>query len=71
MVADGFCPGCGQPAPLTDYLQLIQQRGGLLVLDDTQALGILGHSPSAQSAVGELEVADRCASTMSRSQTFC
>lgn len=52
VVADGFCPGCGQPAPIAAYLQIIQQRGGLLVLDDTQALGILGHSPSAETPLG-------------------
>ena len=52
IVADGFCPGCGQPAPIAAYLQLIQQRGGLLVLDDTQALGILGHSPSTKTPLG-------------------
>lgn len=39
---DGFCPGCGRPAPLADYLSLVRAAGGLLVIDDTQALGILG-----------------------------
>ena len=52
VVADGFCPGCGQPAPIAAYLQIIQQRGGLLVLDDTQALGILGHSPCTEMPLG-------------------
>jgi 8-amino-7-oxononanoate synthase len=52
VVADGFCPGCGQPAPIAEYLEIIEQRGGLLVLDDTQALGILGHSPCAEWPLG-------------------
>jgi 8-amino-7-oxononanoate synthase len=52
VVADGFCPGCGRPAPIAAYLQVIQRGGGLLVLDDTQALGILGHSPGAETPLG-------------------
>jgi len=52
VVADGFCAGCGQPAPITAYLEIIQQRGGLLVLDDTQALGILGNSPCTETPFG-------------------
>jgi 8-amino-7-oxononanoate synthase len=52
VVADGFCPGCGQPAPIADYLEIIQQRGGLLVLDDTQALGMLGYSPRMERPLG-------------------
>lgn len=42
VVADGFCPSCGGPAPVADYLRCIEQHGGQLVLDDTQALGLLG-----------------------------
>lgn len=53
VVADGFCPGCGQSAPIAAYLEIIQRRGGLLVLDDTQALGILGHSPGAETPLGQ------------------
>jgi 8-amino-7-oxononanoate synthase len=52
VVADGFCPGCGRPAPIAEYLEVIEQRGGLLVLDDTQALGILGHSPCTDRPLG-------------------
>jgi len=47
VVADGFCPGCGEPAPIAAYLKSVRRLGGYLVLDDTQALGILGHSPRA------------------------
>ena len=45
VVTDGFCPGCGRPAPLAAYLEMAVRFGGWLVIDDTQALGILGHSP--------------------------
>lgn len=52
VVADGFCPGCGRPAPLHALLELIAPRNGLLVLDDTQALGILGREPSSALPYG-------------------
>jgi 8-amino-7-oxononanoate synthase len=42
VVADGLCPGCGGVAPLADYLELSRGHGGLLLVDDTQALGVLG-----------------------------
>jgi 8-amino-7-oxononanoate synthase len=45
VVADGFCPGCGVAAPLAQYVECVKPRGGLVVIDDTQALGIFGHSP--------------------------
>lgn len=43
VVADGVCPGCGGVAPLADYLELSRGHGGLLLVDDTQALGVLGN----------------------------
>ncbi|SFN98494.1 8-amino-7-oxononanoate synthase [Nitrosospira briensis] len=52
VVADGFCPGCGKPAPIDAYLNIIHERDGLLVLDDTQALGIFGHSQNAEMPLG-------------------
>jgi 8-amino-7-oxononanoate synthase len=42
VVSDGFCPSCGAPAPLGAFLRCIAGCGGRVVLDDTQALGILG-----------------------------
>jgi 8-amino-7-oxononanoate synthase len=41
VVADAFTPGVG-PAPIRAYLEVVRSAGGLLVLDDTQALGVLG-----------------------------
>ena len=52
IVTDGFCPSCGRVAPLADYLALARRRGGMLVADDTQALGVLGHTPSAWMPYG-------------------
>jgi len=53
IVSDGFCPACGRCAPVGEYLVLARQYGGYVVLDDTQALGILGHSASREAPYGE------------------
>lgn len=53
VIADGFCPSCGHAAPINDYLEIVRRFGGLLVLDDTQALGILGASPAWCPPYGE------------------
>lgn len=45
VVTDGFCPACGRLAPLREYLDCAEAAAGWLVIDDTQALGLLGHSP--------------------------
>ncbi|WP_454624712.1 aminotransferase class I/II-fold pyridoxal phosphate-dependent enzyme [Bradyrhizobium cenepequi] len=42
VVADGFCPICGGPAPVAEFLQYVAPHNGYVVLDDTQALGVLG-----------------------------
>jgi len=42
IVADGYCPGCGKLAPLTEYVEAARKHGGLVVIDDSQALGIFG-----------------------------
>jgi 8-amino-7-oxononanoate synthase len=52
LVTDGFCPACGKPAPLSDYLESLRTFGGWLIMDDTQALGIFGHSPSPDAPYG-------------------
>jgi len=53
IVADGFCPACGRCAPVAEYLALARQYGGYLILDDTQALGIFGHSASPEAPYGK------------------
>ena len=52
IVADGFCPDCGRPAPLRQYLECVTDHGGYVVLDDTQALGIWGTGPSPKDPYG-------------------
>jgi 8-amino-7-oxononanoate synthase len=52
VVADGFCPDCGRVAPVPSYLDLLKRSRGWLVIDDTQALGILGHSPAPNAPLG-------------------
>lgn len=52
VVTDGFCPGCGKPAPLSAYLDRVRASGGSLIVDDTQSLGIFGHSPDGDAPYG-------------------
>ena len=46
LLADGFCPACGRPAPIREFLEILRNAGGILVLDDTQALGVFGRGPT-------------------------
>jgi 8-amino-7-oxononanoate synthase len=52
VVTDGLCPGCGSVAPLAEYLECALRRGGGLLVDDTQALGILGRGADASTPYG-------------------
>ncbi|MEQ1636574.1 MAG: aminotransferase class I/II-fold pyridoxal phosphate-dependent enzyme [Methylococcales bacterium] len=52
VVIDGYCPACVEFAPLADYLKIIRPHNGLLVIDDTQALGILGALPESNAPYG-------------------
>jgi len=51
IVADGYCPGCGRLAPIAEYLALAVARGGSVVIDDSQAMGIFGR-PAGQASYG-------------------
>ncbi|WP_256081078.1 aminotransferase class I/II-fold pyridoxal phosphate-dependent enzyme [Massilia sp. YIM B04103] len=42
LLADGVTPGRDRPPPLQQYAEIARRYDGLLVLDDTQAVGILG-----------------------------
>lgn len=42
ILADGYTPGDETPPPLAEYADIAETHGGLLLLDDTQALGIAG-----------------------------
>lgn len=52
VVSDGICPATGQLAPLREYVEMIRHFGGLLLLDDTQALGVLGRDPDKRAPYG-------------------
>lgn len=52
VVCDGICPASGRPAPLDRYLSLVRAEGGYLVIDDTQALGIMGAQASQEAPYG-------------------
>jgi 8-amino-7-oxononanoate synthase len=52
VVTDGLSPIDGRTAPLPQYLRLVRARGGYLVIDDTQALGILGRHPEPNAPYG-------------------
>lgn len=45
IVTDGLCPDCGRVPPLDLYLSLAERHGGWLLVDDSQALGLLGRNP--------------------------
>ena len=53
IVTDGYCPHCARLAPLADYAAIAERHGGYLVIDDTQALGVLGEAPSPRAPYGE------------------
>ncbi|HEY0555674.1 MAG TPA: aminotransferase class I/II-fold pyridoxal phosphate-dependent enzyme [Thermoanaerobaculia bacterium] len=45
VITDGLCPDCGRVPPLDRYLELVEEHGGRLLVDDSQALGLLGRNP--------------------------
>lgn len=49
IVTDGYYPVTGAKAPLPDYARCAAAGNGLLIVDDTQALGVFGRQ--AESAV--------------------
>lgn len=51
IVTDGYCPGCGRIAPIAEYLALAVARGGYVVIDDSQAMGIYGAPAHGSHAV--------------------
>jgi 8-amino-7-oxononanoate synthase len=52
VVTDGLCTTTGLTAPLPKYVKLVRERNGYLVIDDTQALGILGEKPARDTPYG-------------------
>lgn len=52
VVVDGLDPASGQVAPVDEYLGWVEPLGGWVVVDDTQALGILGTAPCPAQPFG-------------------
>jgi 8-amino-7-oxononanoate synthase len=52
VVSDGMCTACGCATPVDVYLESVRSFGGLLVIDDTQALGMLGAFPEDRMPLG-------------------
>jgi 8-amino-7-oxononanoate synthase len=52
LVVDGYCPDCGEPAPVDAMNAIAHQRDGWLVCDDTQALGVFGARPTPRWPYG-------------------
>ena len=53
VVADGYSPLRGSSAPVAAYVECVKPMAGLVVIDDTQALGIFGHSQSTEQPYGK------------------
>ena len=52
VIADGFCPMCRRVPPIAEYARVVSKTGGFVVMDDTQALGILGRGPTTARPYG-------------------
>ena len=52
VMTDGWCTNCNAPAPLPELESVARTHGGVLVVDDTQGIGILGHHPWRQAPFG-------------------
>jgi 8-amino-7-oxononanoate synthase len=52
VVTDGLCPDCGRVAPLDRYLALAEEHRGWLLVDDSQAVGLLGRGPEPARPYG-------------------
>jgi 8-amino-7-oxononanoate synthase len=52
ILTDGLCPSCGRLAPLPELARAAADHGGQLVVDDTQALGVLGHPMGTAAPLG-------------------
>ena len=52
VVLDGVCVDCGGPTRLAAHAEIVERRGGVLVVDDTQGLGLFGADPSPSQPWG-------------------
>jgi 8-amino-7-oxononanoate synthase len=52
IVTDGYCPLRGSHAPLAEYARCAAAQRGLLIVDDTQALGVFGRRTESMEVYG-------------------
>jgi len=52
VVTDGLCAGCGRAAPLDEYAALARRFGGIVLVDDAQAIGLYGRGAGAPAPYG-------------------
>lgn len=52
IITDGWCPACSRPAPVQQYAALVKPHKGWVVVDDTQAIGVLGRGKQAGTPLG-------------------
>jgi 8-amino-7-oxononanoate synthase len=52
VVTDGFCTACGRFPPLDQYQRIAAETNGYLVIDDTQAIGVFGHTSRPDDPYG-------------------
>ena len=52
VLCDGVCIGSDSQPPLAAYAALAHRHGGWLVIDDTQGLGVFGHSATPAAPYG-------------------
>jgi 8-amino-7-oxononanoate synthase len=53
VVSDGWCPACGCAAPLKKYVEIVKPLNGCVIVDDTQAFGILGAGKQTRKPYGK------------------
>ena len=52
VLTNGWCPKCGKALPIRAYQQLMRALNGVLLIDDSQSLGILGSRPNNMNPYG-------------------
>jgi 8-amino-7-oxononanoate synthase len=52
IVSDGWCTQCGQALPLVKYTRWLAPFKGLLIIDDTQAIGVIGQKSQKKPLYG-------------------